>query len=80
MSMILPYHDIASAAALAEASFCQTLPATQTPGQDKPLFLSACGQISPVYKPSRLAQLMSAVLAPISGPTLSLPRSGASNI
>lgn len=79
MNMILPYHDIASAAALAEASVCAR-PAAQTPGEDQPLFLSTCGQVSPVYKPSRWTKLLGAVLSPISGQTLSQSRSGASNI
>jgi len=81
MSMILPYFDIASAAALAEASVCADRPATQTPGQDQPLFASPCGfSATPIHKPSRLARLVGAMLAPISGPTLSRPHSGASNI
>ena len=78
--MILPYHDIASAAALSQASVCQARPATQAPGEDKPLFLSACGDVSSVHKPSRWARALSLVLGPISGPTLSVPRNGASNI
>jgi hypothetical protein len=80
MSMIVPYHDIASAAAFAEVSVCAARPAAQNPGEDRPLFLSPCGAASSVYKPSRWSRLMGAVLAPISGPTLSRPRSGASNI
>ena len=81
MSMILPYHDIASAAALSQASVCQARPATQTPGEDRPLFACAQGfSATPVYKPSRLARLVGAVLAPISGPTLSPPRNASSNI
>jgi hypothetical protein len=81
MSMILPYHDIATAAALSQVSVCAARPATQTPGQDRPLFACASGfSATPIHKPSRLARLVGAVLAPISGPTLSHPRSGASNI
>ena len=80
MSMILPYHDIASVAAFAEVSACATRPAAQAPGEDRPLFLSACGSVSPVYKSSRWAKLVGAVLAPISGPTSSQGRNGANNI
>ena len=70
MHMILPYHDIASAAALSQASVCQARPATQTPGEDRPLFICAQGfRTTPVYRPSRLARLMGAMLAPISGPS-----------
>ena len=80
MSMILPYHDIATAAALAEASVCAARPRPQAPGQDAPLYLSPCGAVSTVYKPSRLARLWGAVLAPISGPTLSQTRNASNNI
>ena len=80
MSMILPYHDIASAAALAEASVCAARTETQAPGEDKPLFLSSCGKMSAVYKPSRWSRLVGALLAPISGQTLSQTGGGARNI
>ncbi len=80
MSMILPYHDIASAAAFAEASVCATRPSAPSPSEDTPLFLTACGHVSPVYEASRWAKLLGAVLSPISGPKLSRSGNGASNI
>jgi hypothetical protein len=78
--MILPYHDIATAAALSQAGVCSARPATKIPGQDSPLFLTACGSASTVYTPPRWLRVLGAVLSPISGPTISPPRSGASNI
>ena len=80
MSMILPYHDIATAAAFAEVSVSSARPAAKPPGLDRPLYLSPCGAVSAVYRPSRWAKLFGAVLAPISGPKLSRPGSGANNI
>ena len=50
------------------------------PGEDKPLFLSSCGKMSAVYKPSRWSRLVGALLAPISGQTLSQTGGGARNI
>jgi hypothetical protein len=78
--MILPYHDIASAAALSQVSVCQSPPTAKAPGEDRPLFLTACSAASSVHKPSLLTRLVRSALRPISGPKLSLPNSGASNI
>ena len=79
--MILPYHAIATAAAFAEVSVCAThVPAAKAPGEDRPLFLSACGVASPFYQPSRWMRVLNAVLAPISGPSIARPHNGANNI
>ena len=80
MSMILLYHDIASAAAFAEASVCAERAAPKTAGEDSPPFPSARNGASPVYKPSRWEKWLGAALRPISGPTLDRSRNGASNI